>query len=329
MHPKIYNDLEFPAPIGHIIKDYIAEKRSLGGMGNTEAKRLREFAKTPYAAKLDDELTEDAVNMWIAARPSDTPAGMRQRYAIIRGFAKYMCRQGYNAFIPDKSCVKKLARHTYTPHIFSYSEVVKFMEATETYGTSCHCHNKWAKRIIPLIFQVLYCTGMRVGEVVALETGDIDFEKGIITVKEAKFGKKRYVPLHNELLAKLNDYVIERQPTYFLFPTRDGGMYSPHTIYGIFREILYKAGIPFKGKGFGPRVHDFRHTYAVHSLLRWMRNGHNISTAMPLISACLGHSGLEETEWYLRLTISIAPSLGKQINQKFNHIFPKEFQDDK
>ena len=329
MQPKIYNDLEFPCPIGYIIKDYIAEKRSIGGKGNTEAKRLREFSKTPYAAILHDELTEEAVNMWLSKRPEDTPAGMRQRYAIIRGLAKYMCRQGYKAYVPDQSCIQKLPRHTYVPYIFSYDEIIRFMVASETYGKSTFCYHKWAQHIIPLIFKMLYCTGMRVGEVVALETSDVDFAAGVITVKEAKFGKKRYIPIHDELRRFLNDYVKERQPTHFLFPTRDGGMYSTHTIYNIFRDILYRAGIPFKGKGIGPRVHDFRHTFAVHSLLKWMYDGHDLSTALPRISTYLGHSGLKETEWYLRLTISISPSLGKQINQKFNSIFPKEFQDDK
>jgi len=329
MHPKTYNDLEFPCPIGHIIKDYIAEKRALGGKGNTESRRLREFSKTPYASSLHDELTEDAVNMWIAKRPNDTPAGIRQRYAIIRGLAKYMCRQGYNAYVPEQSCVRRVPRHTYVPYIFSYEEVIRFMTASETYGKSTFCYHKWAQCIIPLIFKMLYCTGMRVGEVLALEIGDIDFAAGVITVRDAKFGKKRYIPIHKELLGFLSDYVAARHPTHFLFPTRDGGMYSTHTIYCIFRETLYKAGIPFKGRGFGPRVHDFRHTFAVHSLLKWMRAGHDMSTALPRISTYLGHRGLQETEWYLRLTISIAPSLGKQINQMFNSVFPKEFQDDK
>lgn len=328
MQPKIYNDLDFPCPIGYIIKDYIAEKRAIGGKGNTEAKRLREFSKAPYASNLHDELTEEAVTMWMAKRPGDTPAGMRQRYAIIRGLAKYMCRQGYKAFVPDQSCVRRLPRHGYVPHIFSYEEIVRFMVASETYGTSPLCYHKWARYIIPLIFKMLYCTGMRVGEVVALEMNDIDFAMGIITVRQAKFGKKRYIPIHDELLGDIKDYVAVRQPAHFLFPTRDGGMYSTHTIYSIFREILFKAGIPFKGKGFGPRVHDFRHTFAVYSLLKWMNEGHDMSTALPRISTYLGHSGLEETEWYLRLTVSIAPSLGRQLNEKFNSIYPKEFQDD-
>lgn len=329
MQPRLYKDLDFPCPIGSIIEAYIREKRSLGCKANAEAKRLREFSKTDYAQNLHDELTEDAVCKWIEKRPFDKPAGMRQRYAIIRGLGMYMRRQGYPAFVPTQGNVRKMPRHGYDPHIFSYDEILRFMEAAKAYGISKYCTSKEARFVIPLIFEMLYCTGMRVGEVASLEVGDVDFDAAIVTVKNAKFGKKRYIPIHDSLCARLKRYVDSRKPLHYLFPSRGGGCYSDRSVYHPFREILFMAGIPHKGKGHGPRVHDFRHTFAVHSLIKWMKSGHSMANALPRISTYLGHSSIAETEWYLRLTMKILPSLRKEINDQFCTIYPKEFQNDK
>ena len=329
MQPKLYKDYEFPCPLGPVIKAYIAEKRSLGGKANTESRRLREFAKTDYAQDLHNELTKEAVCRWIEKRPFDKPASMRQRYAIIRGLGLYMLRQGMPAFVPTQANIRKLPRHGYMPHIFTYAEIIRFMDAAKTYGTSKHCTSREARYVFPLIFEMLYCTGMRVGEVVTLEVADIDFTAGIILVKNAKFGKRRYIPIRESLCDKLKQYVQSRKPQHYLFPSKDGGCYSEHSVYDPFREILFKAGIPHKGKGFGPRVHDFRHTFTVHSMVRWLEAGYSLSNALPRISTYLGHNSLADTEWYIHLTMKTLPSLWKEINEKFSTIYPKEFQNDK
>ena len=239
-----------------------------------------------------------------------------------------MQRQGYKAYCPDRSCVRKLPRHGYDPHIFTYREVLRFMESAESYASGPYC-GKWSRLIVPLIFRMLYCTGMRAGEVVALEVAEVDLAAKVITVRDAKFGKTRYVPIHDELAGTIREYVSLRKPERYLFPSPREGHYGQHSLYEPFRKILFKAGIPHRGRGFGPRIHDFRHTFAVHSMMKWAMSGHDMATAMPRIAAYLGHKDVSETEWYLHLTIRIAPRLGGMLNSEFGKIFPREFQHDK
>jgi len=163
----------------------------------------------------------------------------------------------------------------------------------------------------------------------SLKKEDVDLDKGILFVKKAKFGKERLVPLSlsvhercREYAAKMERYPVWKDSAYF-FPALHGGKYSEDTVYQLFRRLLWEARISHGGRGKGPRVHDLRHTYAVHCLRSWVRAGTDLTTAMPYLSAYLGHSGIRGTQHYLRLTAELYPDIVKRTEEKFSWVMPE------
>ncbi|MEW6425735.1 MAG: tyrosine-type recombinase/integrase [Bacillota bacterium] len=148
-------------------------------------------------------------------------------------------------------------------------------------------------------------------------------------IKKAKFGKERLVPLSRtvhercrEYAAAMEQYHVWKDTTYF-FPAPHGGRYSERTVYWHFRRLLREAGISHGGRGKGPRVHDLRHTYSVHCLRNWVKDGMDLTTAMPYLSAYLGHSGIRGTQRYLCLAAELYPDIVKRTEEKFSWVVPE------
>jgi len=110
----------------------------------------------------------------------------------------------------------------------------------------------------------------------------------------------------------------------WFFAAPDGGRYSGREVYHVFREVLWEAGISHGGKGNGPRLHDFRHTFAVHCLQKWVASGAELTTAIPRLSAYLGHEGFASTEQYLRMTAEVYPEISELMQRQFGYIIPSE-----
>ena len=137
--------------------------------------------------------------------------------------------------------------------------------------------------VMPVFFRLLYCTGMRFSEARLLKIGDVNLANGVITVANAKPDKHRQLPLSPEMLMRLvsyheNVHMLSKQDNWFF--------------------------LGYSGKG--PRVHDFRHTFAVHCLRRWVLEGKNINAYIPVLQAYLGHVEFSDTAYYLHL---ISPNI--------------------
>jgi integrase len=180
--------------------------------------------------------------------------------------------------------------------------------------------------IMPEVFRLLYCCGMRVGEVLRLSIADVDLDAGILSVRNAKFNKDRLLPLPMSMTVRLRQYALfmgESAPQAAFFPAPDGGPYSTVTIYGVFRHLLRKCGIAHRGRGQGPRLHELRHAFAVHNLERWYRQGENLDAKLPLLAAYLGHKNLAGTQRYLRLTPEIFPDISIRLENFLGHAIPR------
>ena len=181
--------------------------------------------------------------------------------------------------------------------------------------------------VLPLLFRLLYCCGLRVSEATHLKVSDVDIEEGSLNIRKAKFGKERRVPVSQEIIGRLRAYsarvrsVTAAQDSVFL-PSPSGQELSRKTVYGNFRTFLWEAGISHGGPGKGPRVHDLRHTYAVHCLKRWVEEGKDLSAYLPLLTAYLGHTHFRETSYYLRLTADLYPTITAQVERAFGEIVP-------
>jgi integrase len=155
------------------------------------------------------------------------------------------------------------------------------------------------------LFGLLAATGIRVGEALALDRADIDWEMGLLVIRRGKFGKARVVPIHNSTTGRLQRYEAERDrvhqtprtPAFFV--SESGGRLPYRTVSAMFRKVRESLHIrPPAGSRY-PRLHDLRHRFAVTTLIRWYRNGEDVGRRSPVLSTYLGHTSPAHTYWYL------------------------------
>jgi integrase len=185
---------------------------------------------------------------------------------------------------------------------------------------------------IPVILRLLYSTGLRISEALSLRNRDVEFDRKYIHIRKTKNGSERIVPINDELETALKQYISYRNrmpvkllnlPDGFLFVKPDGTHCQAQSVYKWFRTLLSGCNIPHIGNHHGPRVHDIRHTFAVHSLVQMARNGHDVYSGLPIISTCLGHKSLSATEQYVRLVEAMYPELIGQYSPVSAYVFPK------
>jgi integrase len=155
---------------------------------------------------------------------------------------------------------------------------------------------------------VAYCAGLRLGEIVGLELRDIDLQEGTIEVRDTKFFKSRRLPLSSSAVGVLRDYLVargkagapqEQQAALFVHEKRE---YSYVTAGALLRDVIRRAGLR-KGRGRGgPRIHDIRHTFVVHRMTEWYREGINPQNRLQYLSTYLGHRDIHSTLVYLTIT---------------------------
>ena len=180
--------------------------------------------------------------------------------------------------------------------------------------------------IYPAVFRLLYACGTRVGETLSLKTDDVNLEEGIITLYNGKNKVSRMIPMSDSLtkyLRMYNNRVDRTDGNPFFFPARHGEHYSPTTIRNTFRKILQQAGIRQLSNGSYPRIHDLRHTYAVHALELSISKGMDPYCSLPALSTYMGHKGIESTEYYLRLTKQYFINVLNCTQEQADTIFPE------
>ena len=235
-----------------------------------------------------------------------------------------MRRHGFDAFIPDKADLPNFRTQNYVPYVFSHSEIQRFFAACFKKRNFRTAYDFRYQTMMGMIFELLYCCGLRVAEAINLTPADVDLDNGILTIRFAKFEKSRYIPLSDDVISDLRRYMSSQVHAPFLFPGRNGQRLNKNSVYEKFRQTLLIANIPHYGRGTGPRVHDLRHTFACHCLQRWIRNGVPISSALPRLSTYLGHNTINATEKYLRMTAEVYPEISEKLSKDYGDLIPRE-----
>jgi len=309
-----------------IVEGFIEEKRAIGFTYAKAARMLQEVIRLHGQMGCDgSSLSKGIVEAYTEKRMNESESTRLNRVSIIRGLGEYMARMGYNAYIaPRKQGWVK--RESYQPYIFTKDEIRSLLRAAETVGPETSVTHR---RQFILVLWLLYSTGMRVGEVCALKKSDIDLREGQLIIRHAKNDKDRRVPLCPSVFNRLKAYwdmmSLERYwgRSTFLFAQPGDITISESSIYWFFRKCLWTVGISHGGRGKGPRIHDLRFTFSCHKLRQWVEEGADINTLMPYLATYLGHADTRCTEYYLKLTADLYPSITAMVEENCSWMVPE------
>ncbi len=314
--------VEYKSSNAPFLTSYVEFKRSLGyKMQYTYVfKNLDRFLYERAYKSIG--FTEDILSDWCKHRANEGDRTRYNRIVEVKNFSVYLNGLGYPSFVPR---LPKRYSTTFTPYIFSHEEITKFF-------TSCdlleyHASYQSLHHILPALLRLLYGCGLRISEALSLRCEDVNLTDGYITIHETKNGEERRLPLSDTLRIVLKQYDRFCRnndiSSEFFFAKRNGERCSGSTIYKKFRAILFQAGISHGGKGKGPRLHDLRHSFSVHSLARMAEQGLDLYYCLPLLSEYLGHKSLAATDSYVRLTAEMYPRLLNKVNRICAFVFPE------
>lgn len=200
----------YSGPLASLYEQFILKKRALGYQYNTESWYLSQFSKFTESFDCPDEaLPQEIVQAWIVQKTMESDKSRYTRYSVVSQFARYMERMGYSAYIPGRDEIGKLHK-TFMPYIFSHKEIRSFFVAADAMTLLPHSVSPRKHRIMPVLFRLLYCCGLRVSEATKLLGEDVDLEHGILTIRNSKFEKTRYVPMSTETTAACANYAKTR-----------------------------------------------------------------------------------------------------------------------
>jgi integrase len=317
--------VKFHSPLAELMAGFLREKQTCGYLYERESYELLRLDRFLCGTGLKvAELPRDLVDEWTAKQPNEKPGTQKLRVIRTRQFALFLRQQGIEAYVPDATRTS-VNRMEFTPYIFRHEEIEKILQAVDRMPPDTRAPMR--HRIMPEIFRLLYCCGMRVSEVLQLKVEDVDLGSGVLTVREGKFNKDRLVPMAPSMTMRLRRYAsVLGNASGVFFPAPDGGPYSNVTVYQIFRQLLLACHIPHGGRGRGPRLHDLRHSHAVHKLESWYRQGADLGAKLPLLSTYLGHKSLVGTQRYLHLTPEIFPDITGRLDPFAGHVIPRRAQ---
>lgn len=300
--------LEMQVALGHTKKSYIYNLKSLDT-----------FSKT-YNYKIK-YLTKEIVESWMNSKPDEKINNKAIRATTIRNFGKYLYLKDKKSYILPKELYNKTTK--YVAHIYSEEELKKFFKEIElSVQRKPDSHSANSAKVI---FCLLYMCGLRISETLNIKVKDFDKEKKIITIYKGKNGKDRIIPLNNYLTTLIADYINKFHKYMslesFLFEHKNGKPYSRFTMNHHFWKILEKCNIYHSKEG--PRIHDFRHTFAVHCLKRWCLERKDLNAYLPILKTYLGHTEFKSTAYYLKLTANVYPIITNKLEKKYNTIIPQ------
>ena len=286
-------------------KQYLQLRRAVGFKLVSEARLLAEFVT--FAEETGQRtITTEAALAWARLPAGGSRNYLSRRLRAVRSFARYLHALDPACEVPPIELLPA-SKYRPAPYLYSDAEIVALMSAARELRPQSRAS------MFETLIGLLACTGLRIGEAIRLDRDDFDPTRGLLTVRDTKFGKSREVQLDRSTVQALIDYGQIRDrlcpcppaATRSFFLTTRGTRPAHPTICQPFHKLIDQAGVRHPTSGKRPRVHDLRHSFAVKTLLGWYRDGGDVATRMPLLSTYLGHVDPAATFWYL----SAAPEL--------------------
>jgi integrase len=293
------------------VESYMIHRRRLGYVDASIKSSLLNFANFADKKGHTGPITIDLAIEWATASETNTRSAWARRLSLVHRFAKYYKVTEPETEIPPLNLFGSAHRRP-TPYIYSQNEINNLLKATSQLEPTDGLRPVTFKYLLGLLIS----TGLRISEAIKLKNHDVDLIKGILTIRETKAHKSRYVPLHPTTVNALKKYVLirdkrvipELNSTFFIIDKgRSLNIVETDRDYRIVRE---KAGL-IKN----PRLYDFRHSFACQRLLKWYEEGKNIDAMMVYLSTYLGHARVIDTYWYLTATPELLSVVSKRFEQ--------------
>ena len=280
------------------VVDYVEMRRRLGFKlldTNVGLIDFASFLKQRRATRITNALAME----WAQQNKTACPAQWAKRLGFVRGFARHWSAHDSQTEIPPYGLLPHRPGRA-RPYLYSDDEIRRLLHAARQLpsvhglrGLTYHC-----------LLGLLAVAGLRISEALNLQPEDVDLKAGVLTIRGTKFGKSRLVPIHPSTRKVLLDYasrrdrLLSKRPLTFFVSDRGNRLHSAHirrTFYSLSRQI----GLRGASDSHGPRLHDFRHRFAVETLVRWYRSGQDVERRLPVLSTYLGHVHVADTYWYL------------------------------
>jgi integrase len=285
------------------VQAYIAARRQAGYALKIEAAQLARFARFTDDSGYRGPLTVEIAGRWATASRNRRRLTAARRIEVLRSFARYCQRFDQATEIPPLRLFgpghRRLSHHIYTD-----PEIHTLLDAAQ----SLHPADGLRPITCSTLFGLIAATGLRVGEAVVLKRTDVDLERQLLHIRNAKFGKARWVALHRTTVRALRQYARRRDhdslarsvDAFFVFDR--GRAVSVEKLEYAFRILRQKLGWRARGGHPHPRIHDLRHRFITCRLISWYREGIDIDQRMLALSTYVGHAHVTDTYWYVTAT---------------------------
>lgn len=318
------NNISYQGPFKNHLQNHVTLKQAVGYKYKTDIGHLKRFdkftlEKYPKATALTKEIVLD----WCSKKTYEAQANQCTRASVIRQFGKYLDSIGVTAYILPKGYYP--TEEQYVPYIYTVDELAHFFAETDKCHYCCECPHRHL--IMPVIFRMIYMCGLRVSEARLLKVADVDLDNGVLTIHHSKKDNSRLVPMSDLLTERCRAFSKKVHPhadaENYYFPALGGKPMTIGNLYHNFRRFLWRAKISHGGKGRGPRIHDFRHSHAVHCLKKWAEQDKDLTAYLPVLKAYMGHDSFIETSYYLRLTRDAFPNIILKIETGYPGMIPQ------
>lgn len=312
---------QWRSSLSGMMVSFLNEKRMIGYKYANQEKWLTRFdSYYDNHGYTGIRITKSMVDDFVYS-PLEQPSTHYLKERLFRDFALYLIRHGYHEVYVAQVKSAPTKRCSHVPYIFTDREIKHIFAAIDAWDDSFYTNRHL---IDPILFRLLYGTGMRLSEVLNIQVKDFDNSNELLTVYQAKNCKDRLVPIASSLANRIGRFIniFHRysEDTAFLFQSPRKRKMDKSTVYRRFRQYLQCANIPHTNAG--PRVHDFRHSYAVKCLKKWALGGEELSNLLPYLAAYMGHSDFRGTQYYLRLTADLYPHVIDRFEAGFGYVIP-------
>ncbi len=312
----------FSSRFSSLISSYLDYKGRNGFNEESYYLGLKKFDRFLCAInKADETFTKEDAQQWMECSDTESESAHYRRLEISREFLLYLHRTEKDVFVFRKP---KVPPYNFIPHIYTEDEIARYFEAVDTYP-----FRGWKDRLqMPVLCRLLYTCGTRLGETLQIRKHDVDLEKGIIKLVHTKNNKPRYIVMSDSMADLMRQYAdkyfFQIGDNDYIFSNKDRRLLTEDKYRRKHVAILLAAGIPYSGEHAGPRVHDWRHTFTVNSILQMEKEGRDVRSEIFYLIKYLGHESIRETERYVHMLDKITSSVQEGFSSLVDCLFGKE-----